>query len=83
MEDIKILETIVETEPGKGWKVNYCTDPDDKQIVMWYAGEGGPIMKAETFSEVKAKFLEAMKLAESVYKLQYFAKHGRFPSPTK
>jgi hypothetical protein len=77
MEDIKILETIIETEHGKGYKVNYCTDSDG-QIIMWYVGSGGPIIKAKA-DEVKAKFLEAIRLSESVHKLRYFAKHGTFP----
>nr|WP_298657098.1 hypothetical protein [uncultured Flavobacterium sp.] len=78
-EKIKILETIFETGSGKGYKVNYCIDPEDGQTIVWYAGEGGPIIKGKS-EEVKAKFLEAMMLAESVYKLRYFAKHGRFPT---
>lgn len=80
MEDIKIFEMIIETDQGKGYIVNYCTDPDDNQIVMWYGGKGGPIMKAKTYAEVKLKFLEAMALAESVRKLIYFSKHGKLPA---
>lgn len=77
MENISIKETVF-----GDYKVNFCIDPYDGQTIVWYAGHGdvGPIIKGKP-EEVKEKFLEVMRLAESIRKLMYFKINDKFPNP--
>ncbi len=52
---------ICPDKSGKGWKVKYCTDPEDGLIILWYDGDGGPAVKGP-IGEVGRKFKEAMSL---------------------
>ncbi len=76
--DIKIFDSEVVSESGRVYSVKLCTDPEDGLTIMWYSGAGGPIIKGKP-EEIKAKFLEAMGLADRVRKLRFFARHGKFP----
>jgi len=48
-------------------------------VVIASKGKGGAVISDENEDVAKEKFSEAMNLAESVYKLIFFEKHGKFP----
>lgn len=63
------------------WDTLVYTDKDEVCIAL--EGEGGAVVGADNFDDAKATFIEAMNLAESVSKLLYFKKFGKFPNLTQ
>lgn len=58
------------------WDAIVFTDKDDVCITL--QSEGGAVIGAKTYKDAEVKFLEAMSLSDSIRKLLYFKKYGKF-----
>ena len=63
------------------WDALVYTDKNDICIAL--DGEGGALVGGNNYEDVKAKFIEAMDLSESVKKLLYFKEFRKFPDSTQ
>ncbi len=68
----------IEKRTIDGFNVLVLTDKNEVCITL--DGPGGPVIGANNYADAEKKFLEAMPLAQSVQKLLYFKKHGKFPT---
>ena len=69
----------IKIETLGGNKVLIVDDEETGLTSISLIANGGPIVSAATEMEAKVNFIQAMTVAESVRKLRYFKKHGKFP----
>lgn len=60
------------------WNVMVLTDDEATSICL--DGQGGAIISHPIREEAEKRFIEAMKLSNSIRKLRYFKEHNEFPT---
>jgi hypothetical protein len=65
------------------WDAIVVFDEEANVYIIAYDGSLGAIVSHEVLEEAEKKFIEGMRLGETVQKLLHFKEHGYFPSENK
>lgn len=73
------MEVSLELETIDGWDAEVLHMGGKYYVSLHADGKGGPLMWDEDREVAINKFKDAMKVCDTIRKIRYVKKHGKFP----